>query len=369
MYRIKADACDRLWVLDTGTYGIGNTTTNPCPYAINVFDLHTNQRLRRYEFRAEDTNRDTFIANIAVDLGKSCDDAFAYFSDELGYGLIVYSWEQNKSWRFEHSYFMPDPLAGDFNIGGLNFQWGEEGIFGITLSPIQKSGYRTLFFNPLASNREFAVSTEILRNSSRTEDSYHDFQVMEERGPKGHVTASFMDEDGLMFFNMIDRNGVGCWNSEKPYTAKNHALVDMDAERMIFPSDVKVDKDRNMWVISDRMPNFLLSNLDFKDINFRIFFAPVDVLIKGTVCELKQRRISSYINNIPFQQQLHQPHHEYVLGHSQQYQTLAPISSYQRFNSVPALGEPKFTTNQYVSEPKYVESNPFQSWYNFDFTN
>lgn len=89
VYRIKADKCGRLWVLDTGTIGIGNTTQNVCPYSVNVFDLATNTRIRRYEFRAEDTNANTFIANTAVDIGKSCEDTFAYFSDELGYGLIV----------------------------------------------------------------------------------------------------------------------------------------------------------------------------------------------------------------------------------------------------------------------------------------
>lgn len=64
--------------------------------------------------RKEDINSRTFIANTAVDLGKSCDDAYAYFSDELGYGLIVYSLKENTSWRFEHSFFFPDPLKGKF---------------------------------------------------------------------------------------------------------------------------------------------------------------------------------------------------------------------------------------------------------------
>lgn len=72
---------------------------------------------------------------------------------------------------------MPDPLAGDYNIAGLNFQWGEEGIFGMSLSPIALDGYRTLFFHPLSSNREFAISTRILRNEELAKDSYHEFQV------------------------------------------------------------------------------------------------------------------------------------------------------------------------------------------------
>lgn len=83
----------------------------------------------RHEIKSEDIVPTTFIANIAVDIMDDCNDAYAYFSDELGYGLIVFSLREQKTWRFEHSYFMPDPLRGDFNIDGLNFQWGEEGEY------------------------------------------------------------------------------------------------------------------------------------------------------------------------------------------------------------------------------------------------
>lgn len=257
-----------------------------CPYAINIFDLTTNTRIRRYEFRPEDTNANTFIANTVVDIGKNCDDTFAYFSDELGYGLIAYSFEQNKSWRFAHSFFFPDPLRGDFNVAGLNFQWGEEGIFGIALSPIKSDGYRTLFFSPLASHREFSVSTRILRDESRVEDSFHDFQVMDERAGNAHTTSRVMSEDGIMLFNLIDQNAIGCWHSSMPYTPQFHGIVDRDDVGLVFPADVKVDENRDVWVISDRMPVFLIAELDYNDVNFRIYTAPLDELIAGTVCDI-----------------------------------------------------------------------------------
>ncbi|EDX16352.1 yellow [Drosophila simulans] len=224
-YRIKVDECGRLWVLDTGTVGIGNTTTNPCPYAVNVFDLTTDTRIRRYELPGVDTNPNTFIANIAVDIGKNCDDAYAYFADELGYGLIAYSWELNKSWRFSaHSYFFPDPLRGDFNVAGINFQWGEEGIFGMSLSPIRSDGYRTLYFSPLASHRQFAVSTRILRDETRTEDSYHDFVALDERGPNSHTTSRVMSDDGIELFNLIDQNAKPqtSWASSPPPPSRTY---------------------------------------------------------------------------------------------------------------------------------------------------
>lgn len=188
--------------------------------------------------------QNTFIANIAVDLGKGgCDDAYAYLPDELGYGLIVYSWADHKSWRLHHSYFMPDPLAGDFNIGGLNFQWGEEGIFGVSLTPLGADGYRTLLFHPLASNREFAVSTRILRNEKLAENSYHEFDVLQERGPLSHSTSAIIDEDtGLQFYTLVDRNAIGCWNTRLPYTPAHHAVVAKHDEAIIFPADLKVRK-------------------------------------------------------------------------------------------------------------------------------
>lgn len=290
VYRIKADKCGRLWVLDTGTIGIGNTTQNICPYSVNVFDLATNTRIRRYEFRAEDTNANTFIANTAVDIGKSCEDTFAYFSDELGYGLIVYSWEQNRSWRFDHSYFYPDPLRGDFNIGGLNFQWGEEGIFGMALSPTRSDGFRTLYFSPLASHREFSVSTRILRDESRAEDSYHDFFFFPiERSSNSHTTARVCSDDGIMLFNLVDQNAVGCWHTSMPYEPQYHGIVDRDDVGLVFPADVKIDENRDVWVLSDRMPVFLIANLDYTDINFRIYSAPLQTLIGGTVCDISNR--------------------------------------------------------------------------------
>lgn len=211
-----------------------------------------------------------------------------------------YSWELNRSWRFDHSYFYPDPLRGDFNIGGMNFQWGEEGIFGLALSPTRSDGFRTLYFSPLASHREFSVSTRILRDESRTGDSYHDFFFFPtERGSNSHTTARVCSDDGVMLFNLVDQNAVGCWHTSMPYGPSFHGIVDRDDDGLIFPADVKIDKNRNVWVLSDRMPRFLISNLDYNDINFRIYSAPLSTLIGGTVCDISNRVSSRFgLNSI-----------------------------------------------------------------------
>lgn len=76
-----------------------------------------------------------------VDVTKdTCDKAFAYIPDLGGYGLVVYSWEANDSWRIKHNYFHMDPLKGDLTVGGINFQW-TDGVFGIALSRMYGDGY------------------------------------------------------------------------------------------------------------------------------------------------------------------------------------------------------------------------------------
>lgn len=190
--------------------------------------------------------------------------------------------------RFSHNFFRPDPLSGDFHIGGLDFDWGEEGVFGISLSPVQPDGFRLLFFSPLASTRQFAVSTKVLRDPAKVLSSRYDFIPLPERGHNGHITAQTVDQHtGIQFFNLIDINAVGCWNLKHPYHPGYIGIVDKDDAGLVFPSDVKVDDQKNVWVMSDRMPNFLLASLDYSDVNFRIFFAPLHVLVKGTVCDPK----------------------------------------------------------------------------------
>lgn len=82
-------------------------------------------------------------------------------------------------WTFHHNYFSFDPIHGDFNIGGVKFQW-DDGIFSVTLGPIDRqNGYRTAYFHSMASISEFSVNTKVLQNETLSTRSNHgsDFKV------------------------------------------------------------------------------------------------------------------------------------------------------------------------------------------------
>lgn len=74
----------------------------------------------------------------------TCDDAYAYIPDLGGYGVIVYSLKQDESWRIAHHYFHFEPLAGTYNVSGIEFQW-TDGVFALALSEPREDGYVILF--------------------------------------------------------------------------------------------------------------------------------------------------------------------------------------------------------------------------------
>ncbi|CAG9862453.1 unnamed protein product [Phyllotreta striolata] len=289
VFRINVDVCDRLWVMETGLADILGNPNQVIPPSIAIFDLNTDKLLKRYNLGENDIKGDdSFFANIIVDVTKdACDKAFAYIPDLGGYGIVVYSLAEDKSWRVKHNYFHFDPLKGDMTVGGVNFQW-TDGVFGIALGPLNENGYRTAYFHPLASCTEFSVSTQILRNESLATDP-QSFELYKVEGGKGDVgqssSSAFDEKTNVLFMTQLQRDAIACWNPRTKLQPDTFPLVTQDHEKLIFTNDISIDAERNLWVLSDRMPVFIYRELDPNQVNYRILRMTVDEAIKGTACE------------------------------------------------------------------------------------
>lgn len=218
---------------------------------------------------------------------NDCENAFAYVPDLGAYGVVVYSFKDNKSWRVKHNYFHFDPLSGAYHVGGVSFQW-TDGVFGMALGKASPAdGSRSVFFHALSSTMEFEVSNKVLQNETRStgDDSYFDYRRLGDRGMNGQSSAEFFDEEtGVLFYTQVNKDAIGCWNSAKPYSPDTQGLVDSDSDALVFPNDLKIDNDRNVWVLSDRMPVFLFKSLNPTEINYRILKGKVGDLVQGTPC-------------------------------------------------------------------------------------
>lgn len=63
-FRIQVDECNRLWVMDTGLADILGNPKQIAPPALVIFNLETDQLIRRYTFAPSDSNSNTFFANV-----------------------------------------------------------------------------------------------------------------------------------------------------------------------------------------------------------------------------------------------------------------------------------------------------------------
>lgn len=288
-FRVRADECDRLWVMDTGLADIlGNPMQCAAP-SIAIFDLYTDKLIRRHYLPESLLKEDTFLANVIVDVDRGdCDNAFAYLPDLGGYQVIVYSFNEDKSWNVKHNFFHFDPLAGDYNIGGVNFQW-TDGVFGMAVGKRLRDGTKPIYFHAFSSTKEFMVSNRILQNEthSQSTESYYDYKLMGDRGPNSQSSAEFYDsETGVIFYTQPNKDGIGCWNTAKTLNPDSQGLVDSDSDALVFPNDLKVDSEGNLWVLSDRLPMFIFTSLDPEQYNYRILTGHVSDIIKGTPCEV-----------------------------------------------------------------------------------
>ncbi|KYN03197.1 Protein yellow [Cyphomyrmex costatus] len=295
-FRVRADRCNRLWVLDTGLTDILGSPEQQAPPALIVYDLMTNRMLRKYVIPSEQRTTDSLFANIAVE-DYSCEDSYGYLGDLGGPGLVVYSWNLRKSWLVKHHSFHPDPMGGEFKVSGISFQWND-GLFGMALAPTG-DGYSTMYYHPLSSGMEFSVSTRLLRDAQRASvaeasrlfhvfvlETSHEFQTLGSRGPNGQSSVSFLDpKTGILFYALTNLNAIACWKPQNKFTVQQQGYVYQDNVTMVFPNDLKIDRNGNLWILSDRLPIFMYSQLDLHDYNFRILMGSTEQLIMGTVCD------------------------------------------------------------------------------------
>lgn len=94
-----------------------------------------------------------------------------------------------------------------------------------------------------------------------------------------------------MFYTQINKNGIGCWNSlthPDSFSPETNFLVASDNETMVFPNDLKVDREGHLWLLTDKLPTHIYKKLDPEEVNYRIFKGEVKDIVKGTVCEVKE---------------------------------------------------------------------------------
>ncbi|XP_049536241.1 L-dopachrome tautomerase yellow-f2-like [Anopheles darlingi] len=292
VYRTQVDRCDRLWFVDTGYLEYpGSARREVQRPALWIIDLSNRRKVARFDIPKEMVEFGYGIPNIEVDVDPNdCQRAYAYIPDYEWQQLYVYGLSEQRMWQFHHNYFSFEPRYGDFNIAGQRFIW-RDGIFSVAVGgPVSVgSSEKTVYLHAMASVSEIAVSNRVLQNETlalRGNDAYASaFRHLGSRGPNTQCTSHAYDErTGVLFYAEVNRNSIGCWNTARVFSPDNHGIVHLDNEEMIYPADLKIDVNGEIWVISNRLPIWIYSQLNVTDINYRIWRQTASRAIAGTTC-------------------------------------------------------------------------------------
>lgn len=216
-----------------------------------------------------------------------------FFKSQTGH-LIIETFQllplRSTSRRFDRCWCkLPMDWRSFRNGAGSAYKWiGVKIDFNYLITRSHKNSFsdRTVYFHALASTKEFSVPNTVLKNETlaTSNDAYYAYTLLGDRGPKSQATAEFYDDKtDVIFYTQINRDAIGCWNIKKPYTPENQGLVDSDSDALVFPNDLKVDRDGKLYVLSDRMPLFLYGSLK-PEYNYRILTGRTSEIISGTAC-------------------------------------------------------------------------------------
>ncbi|XP_026752252.1 protein yellow-like [Galleria mellonella] len=273
VYRIRADRCNRLWVLDAGVITSIDDFRRVCPPKILIFDMATDRLVRSVYFPRELLRPASLLTNIVLDDTRTpssrlsnCDNIFAYITDTVAPAIIVYDGHRDNAWRVTHASMYPDPDLGEYDIGGERFTL-MDGIVGLGHSPTQG----LLYYQPLATDRLFSVSTAVLAAGPPAEGTDLPVNLVGRKSSQG-LGLAVDPRDDTIIFSPITETAIAAWN---PLT-NSHKLLAMDAEKLQFCAEVRwAERDHgSVWALSTRFHKFFRRTVNKNEINVRILRIP-----------------------------------------------------------------------------------------------
>lgn len=88
----------------------------------------------------------------------------------------------------------------------------------------------------------------------------------------------------LIYIFMNDIFGENIYSGEE-YNEFTQGTINLDKSIDMYPTDVRVDRTGNLWVLSNTLPIYNKREQDQNLINVKVYMTPVRQVIKGTICD------------------------------------------------------------------------------------
>ncbi|XP_053982209.1 major royal jelly protein 1-like [Hylaeus volcanicus] len=270
---MEIDPAGRMWVLDSGRVSpLLPEVKITCPPRLVILDIENNgEILRNYEFPQHVARRGTaYLNDIVVDHE---DGGMAYITDtdREDPGLIVYSLQNNTSWKVRHDSMKAKPEAVRFMINKtpVNVPFA---IDGIALSPASSED-RMVYYSPLSSFHLYSVPTSALKNNASIDD------VVKEVGRKNSQSDGMvMSATGVLYYGLLADDAVGTWDTEQSQSFNTgKRVISRDHERMQWPDSFAIDEDGNVYCVTNQLQNLLNNRVNVSVPNYRVVRSKINV--------------------------------------------------------------------------------------------
>ncbi|GAB0094193.1 Six-bladed beta-propeller, TolB-like [Sergentomyia squamirostris] len=291
--------CNRLYVVDTGTLQYtGIAMYRVQSPALIVFDLPSDgcirrqfPVLRRLEIPSHLWKNPMGFIHLTIDQEPkgSCDDIFIYIPNIFDNTLVVCDYKKGQFWSFTDQSMLP-VYAESYMVFRDYFHYSlPDGIMNVALGYPDKDGNRNAYYAPGASFGQYVVSTKLLKDSKHSyKYNPEDYHMLGYRGCNTQIIYQLLDlSTGVMFFGEMQSRRVSCWNVNTPIRADTIGVV-FESEDLHFVSDLTLDSDGNLWIMTDQLPIIFLTEnpLNLTEVNSKIFRVKASEAIRGTVCDI-----------------------------------------------------------------------------------
>lgn len=115
---------------------------------------------------------------------------------------------------------------------------------------------------------------------------------------------AYDSRSGVIFFSQVATNAIACWNTAKPLTKSNIAIIARDDSLMIYPGDItvrngcfniyhfinsrfcsQIDNDGMIYVMTNALPLFNYARVNPENYNYRVWRRLAADAIHGTACD------------------------------------------------------------------------------------
>lgn len=225
-----------------------------------------------------------------------------YFQDNSGGdpGIIVYSRRLNRSWKIrENNSMRAAQNAREFSVNGTDLNFAIH-INGIALGPyynpdtgtsssgtapsfnaLNNNYERNVYYTPLTSYHIYSIPASLLRDPdfARRATARDVLQAVTDLGVKiSQTDGMIMDNRGTLYYGLLNEHAIAQWDSYKPFTLENQLIVAKDDNFIQWTDGMTFDEEGYLYVVVNRLHNFVAGLLRPNDINFRILRAKTGTL-------------------------------------------------------------------------------------------